>query len=64
MAKRKTSDAQLRATAKHQRENYRPVLIKLHRERDRDLLELLDAQASRQGFIKQVLREHLKRLEG
>lgn len=49
--------------AEYNRKNYRVVKIRLHREYDKDLIERLEKEKSMQGYIKNLIREDLKREE-
>lgn len=44
-----------------QRENTTRVVMQLNNRTDADILEALDQQESKQGFIKSCIREHLQR---
>lgn len=45
----------------YQRENLVRVVVKLNRKTDADLLQWLDAQPNRQGYIKDLIRQDLHR---
>ena len=44
-----------------QRKNTTRVVMQLNNRTDADILEALDQQESKQGFIKSCIREHLQR---
>ena len=54
------TEAQKRATLKYDAENTVQIKMKLNRVTDADILELLDRQENKQGFIKQLLRDYIK----
>ncbi len=45
----------------YQRENIVRVVVKLNRKTDADILAALGAQENRQGYIKNLIREEIKR---
>ena len=55
------SDAQKRANAKYEREKTRSIKIKLTISTDADILAKLDAVGNKQGYIKKLIRDDLKR---
>ena len=56
-----TTEAQKRATLKYDTENTMQIKMKLNRVTDADILELLDRQENKQGFIKELLRDYIKK---
>ena len=54
------TEAQKRATLKYDAENTVQIKMKLNRVTDADILELLDRQENKQGFIKELLRAYIK----
>lgn len=46
---------------KYQKENIQRVVLKLNKKTDADILDWLDALDNKQGEIKEVIREHLKK---
>ena len=57
---RATSDAQLRANAKYDAANTKRFGVKFNLTHDEDVIMLLDAIDSKQGLIKQLLREYIR----
>ena len=57
------SDAQRKANAKFEREKTRSIKIKLTISTDADILAKLDAVGNKQGYIKKLIRDDLKREE-
>lgn len=55
------SDAQKRANAKYEREKTRSIKIKLTISTDADILAKLDAVGNKQGYIKKLIRDDLKK---
>lgn len=58
------TEAQLRAQRRYQRRAIAQVIVKLHRERDADILEHLDRQANKNGYIKDLIRADIAANEG
>ena len=58
-SERKTSDAQLRATAKYEAENTKRFTVKVNKRTESDILEALTKQESMQGYIKRLIREDI-----
>ena len=54
-------DAQRKANAKFEREKTRSIKIKLTLSTDADILEKLDLVGNKQGYIKKLIRDDLKR---
>ena len=57
---KKSTDAQIRAAAKYDKTNTRLIQLKLNKKTDADILEFLDGLDNRQGFIKDMIRKHIK----
>lgn len=57
------SDAQRKANAKYEREKTRSIKIKLTKSTDADILAKLDAVGNKQGYIKKLIRDDLKKEE-
>ena len=55
------TDAQKRANAKYEREKTRSIKIKLTKSTDADILAKLDSVGNKQGYIKKLIRDDLKR---
>lgn len=53
------SEAQKRASAKWEAENTIQVKLKLHKTNDRDIIEKLKSKDSKQGYIKQLIRDDI-----
>lgn len=47
--------------ADYDRRNTRQVIIKLNKGTDADILQMLDAQENRQGYIKKLIRDDIAR---
>lgn len=56
-----TSDAQKRATLKYDAKNTKQYHLKLNLTTDADVIDRLAQQESAQGYIKQLIREDIKR---
>lgn len=44
----------------YQKDNIVRVVVKLNRKTDGDLIEELEKQSNRQGYIKQLIRDSIK----
>lgn len=56
------TEAQKKASSKYQKEKTKVYTFKLTYSSDSDLIELLDSQENKQGFIKQCLKKEVKRV--
>lgn len=52
----KTTEAQLKATAKYQKENTRMFTLRLNLNTDMDIINKLEQVENKQGYIKQLIR--------
>jgi hypothetical protein len=57
----KASKAQLRAQAKYDKEYTKGLYLKFNTKNDADILQYLDAQNNKQGLVKSLIREHMKK---
>lgn len=53
------TNAVKKAVAKYDKENIKGVYIKLHKEKDRDIIKKLESVESKQGYIKSLIRDDL-----
>lgn len=53
-----------RQQADYDKRATRQIIFKFNRTTDADILERLDAQANRQGYIKRLIREDIAREAG
>lgn len=56
-----TSDAQKRATAKYDAQHTKQIKLKLNLRSDHDILERLEEVGNVQGYIKQLIRDDIKK---
>lgn len=49
-----------KAVAKYDKEHTKGLFIKLHKVKDKDIIDKLELVESKQGYIKQCIREDLK----
>ena len=56
-----TTDAQMRANAKYDKENTVRLSLKLNLNTDSDILAKLESVESKQGYIKALIREDIER---
>lgn len=57
----KTSKAQLEAVDRYDKQNTTSLHIKLNKKTDKDLIQALETVESKQGLIKQLLREYFRK---
>lgn len=50
-----------KAVAKYDKANVKGLYIKLNKNYDKDIIEKLDTVESKQGYVKQLIREDIKR---
>lgn len=55
------SEAQKRAQAKYDKANTKQVIMKLNKTTDADILEVLDQTPNVQGYIKQLIRDDIRK---
>jgi hypothetical protein len=60
---RKKTDAEKKAQAKYDKEHCRTYNLKLNIVNDADLIERLDNVKSKQGYIKQLIRDDIRKTE-
>ena len=53
--------AQIKAVANYDKKNTVGLYLKLNKTTDADIIELLAQQDNKQGFIKELLRDHMKK---
>lgn len=58
----KASAAQLRANDKYKKANTKQYNLILHKVNDEDIITWLEAQENKQGYIKALIREDIKRV--
>ena len=61
MTVKETTEALRRAVDKYDKDNTRQFKIKLNNTTDKDIIEYLDTLSNKQGFIKELIREHIKK---
>ena len=57
---KKSTEAQIKASAKYDANNTKLIPIKLNLKTDADILEWMDQQSNRQGAIKELIRKAIK----
>lgn len=55
------TEAQKRASTRYNKANTTQVLLRLNLNTERDIIEALDAQPSKAGYIKRLIREDVAR---
>lgn len=53
--------AQIKASANYDKKNTVGLYLKLNKTTDADIIELLAQQENKQGFIKELLRDYMKK---
>lgn len=56
-----TSDAQNRAVRKYDQQNTIQYHLKLNLNTDKDIIDKLNSVESKQGYIKELIRQDIKR---
>lgn len=51
-----TSKAQIKAVNKYNRDKTLTVCLRLNKETDKDIIEILNSVYSKQGYIKELIR--------
>ena len=51
-----TSKAQIKASNKYNKENTFTLCLRLNKETDKDIIEILERVDSKQGYIKNLIR--------
>lgn len=59
--KRKIYDSQRRSIAKYDKENTTQIKMKLNNKTDSDIIEHLKKQDNKQGYIKKLIRDDIKK---
>lgn len=59
--KRKIYESQKRSIAKYDRENTTQIKMKLNNKTDRDIIEHLQKQHNKQGYIKKLIRDDMQK---
>lgn len=57
---RKSTEAQLRASRKYDKNNTKLFQMKLNKKTDEDILNFLDGLENKQGFLKELIRKAMK----
>ena len=57
----KMKDKQSQASIKYDKDNTKRLYIKLNKNNDKDILEHLDTQSNKQGYIKDLIRNDIKK---
>lgn len=57
----KSTESQIRASVKYNKENTVQISLKLNRSTDADLIDSLNRVANKQGYIKELIRRDIAR---
>lgn len=55
----KSTESQIRASVKYNKENTVQISLKLNRSTDADLIDSLNRIANKQGYIKELIRRDI-----
>lgn len=55
----KSTESQIRASVKYNKENTVQISLKLNRSTDADLIDSLNRIANKQGYIKELIRRNI-----
>ena len=55
----KSTESQIRASVKYNKENTVQISLKLNRSTDADLIESLNRVVNKQGYIKELIRRDI-----
>lgn len=55
------SEAQKKAVKKYQKKAYKTFLLNLHKKNDADIIDQLENVTSKNGFIKECIREKMQK---
>lgn len=53
------TEAQKKARDKYNKEHYKVVSFKLHKTNDKDIMEHLENQSNKQGYLKELIRKDM-----
>lgn len=56
-----SKEEHVKAVAKYDKANMKGLYIKLHKKNDKDIIDKLDTVESKQGYVKGLIREDIKR---
>lgn len=56
-----SSEEHIKAVAKYDKANMKGLYIKLHKSNDKDIIDKLETVSSKQGYVKKLIREDIKR---
>lgn len=57
----KSTEAQIKASVKYDKTNTKDIRLKLNLKTDADILQALEAVPNKQGYIKQLIRNDIKK---
>lgn len=61
---RKSTDAQIRAAAKYNKENVKMIVLHLNITTDKDILDYLAKKDNKTGYIKELIRADIAKDNG
>lgn len=54
------TEAQKRAREKYNKENYKVINFKVNKKTEKELIDHLEAQENKQGYIKELIRQDIE----
>lgn len=58
---KKSSDAQIRAAAKYNKENTKNIVLHLNITTDKDIIEYMNRKDNKTGYIKELIRADMEK---
>lgn len=59
MRESKSTEAKNKAWSKYQKDKCKGVYLKLNKETDKDIIEILESVYNKQGYIKRLIRSDI-----
>ena len=57
---KKSSDAQIRAAAKYNKENVKQLVLHLNTKTDKDIIDYISNKDNKTGYIKELIRADME----
>ena len=58
---KKSSDAQIRAAAKYNKENVKQLVLHLNITTDKDIIDYMSSKDNKTGYIKELIRADMRK---
>ena len=59
----KTLDSKMKYIRAYNKQNYKQIVLHLHRSIDKDLIDYLASQPNRAGYLKKLIRSDMDRAD-